>query len=53
MAKRDRKPQPRPELPEKVQRAINQKRSDGVHRAPQPSPRNVPRRHGASRGPRG
>jgi hypothetical protein len=53
MAKRDRKPQPRPELPEKLQRAIDQKRSDGVHRAPRSSPRNAPQRQGASRGPRG
>jgi hypothetical protein len=53
MAKRDRKPQARPELPEKLQRAIDQKRSDGVHRAPRPSPRSTPQRQGASRGPRG
>ena len=53
MAKRDRKPQSRPELPEKLQRAIDQKRSDGVHRAPKQSSRSAPQRHGASRGPRG
>jgi hypothetical protein len=53
MAKRDRKPPPRPELPEKWQRAIDQKRSDGVHRAPKASPRSAPQRQGASRGPRG
>jgi hypothetical protein len=53
MAKRDRKPQARPELPEKLQRAIDQKRSDGVHREPRPNPRTAPHRQGASRGPRG
>jgi hypothetical protein len=53
MARRDRKPQPRPELPEKLQRAIDQKRSDGVHRAPKQGHRSGPQRQGASRGPRG
>jgi hypothetical protein len=53
MAKRDRKPQSRPELPEKLQRAIDQKRSDGVHRAPKQNPRSAPQRRGASQGPRG
>jgi hypothetical protein len=52
MAKRDRKPQPRRVLPEKLQRAIEQKRSDSVHRAPKESPRNQPQRQGATRGPR-
>jgi hypothetical protein len=53
MARRDRKPQSRPELPEKLQQAIDQKRSDGVHRAPKQSRRSAPQRQGASRGPRG
>jgi hypothetical protein len=53
MAKRDRKPRQRPALPDRLQRAIDQKRSDGVHRAPRPSPRSSPQRQGASRGPRG
>jgi hypothetical protein len=53
MAKRDRKPQPRPALPGKLQQAIDQKRFDAGHRAPKTSPRSGPQRHGASRGPRG
>ena len=53
MAKRDRKPQSRPVLPDKLQRAIEQKRSDAATRAPSPSRRSVPQRQGASRGPRG
>jgi len=53
MAKRDRKPQPRPALPDKLQRAIDQKRSDAAHRAPKSNPRTGPQREGASRGPRG
>ena len=53
MAKRDRKPQSRPVLPDKLQRAIEQKRSDAATRAPKPSAHNLPQRQGASRGPRG
>ena len=53
MAKRDRKPQSRPVLPDKLQRAIEQKRSDAATRAPKPSAHNLPQHQGASRGPRG
>jgi hypothetical protein len=52
MAKRDRKPQSRPALPGKLQRAIEQKRSEAAHRAPKQSPRSAPQRQGATRGPR-
>jgi transposase len=52
MAKRDRKPQPRPALPDRLQRAIEQKRSDAAFRAPAASPRSTPQRQSASRGPR-
>ena len=53
MAKRDRKPHSRPALPGKLQRAIEQKRSDAATRAPSPSRHNLPQRQGATRGPRG
>jgi hypothetical protein len=53
MAKRDRKPQPRPVLPDKLQRAIEQKRSDAATREPKQNPRSQPQRQGATRGPRG
>ena len=53
MAKQDRKPKPRPALPDKLQRAIDQKRVDAGHRAPKANPRSGPQRQGASRGPRG
>jgi hypothetical protein len=52
MAKRDRKPQSRPALPDKLQRAIEQKRSDAAQREPKQSPRSGPQRQGATRGPR-
>jgi hypothetical protein len=53
MAKRDRKPQPRPALPDKLQRAIDQKRFEAGHRAPKANQRTAPQRQGATRGPRG
>jgi hypothetical protein len=53
MAKRDRKSAPRPALPDKLQRAIDQKQFDAGHRAPKANPRSAPQRQGASRGPRG
>ena len=54
MAKRTKKPQtPRPVLPEKLQNAIDQKRSETAQRVAKPSARSVPHRQGASRGPRG
>jgi hypothetical protein len=53
MAKRDRKPKDRPNLPDKLQRAIDRKRFDAGHRAPKANPRSAPQRQGASRGPRG
>ena len=53
MAKRDRKPAPRPALPGKLQRALEQKQTDAAHRAPAPGPRDTPQRQSASRGPRG
>ena len=52
MAKRTKKPQPRPVLPEKLQNAIDLKRSERAQRQA-PSARSVPHRQGASRGPRG
>lgn len=52
MAKRDRKPASRAALPDKLQRAIDQKRFDAGHRAPKANPRSAPQRQGASRGPR-
>jgi hypothetical protein len=53
MAKRDRKPKDRSKLPDKLQRAIDQKQFDAGHRAPKENPRSAPQRQGASRGPRG
>ena len=53
MAKRTKKPQPRPVLPEKLQASIDQKRTEGALRAEKPTGRSMPHRQGASRGPRG
>ncbi|MGI8781535.1 MAG: hypothetical protein ACR2L8_15455 [Solirubrobacteraceae bacterium] len=53
MAKRDRKPQPRPTLPEKLQQSLEHKRVETAQRSSRPTSRSVPHRQGASRGPRG
>jgi hypothetical protein len=53
MAKRGKKPQPRPVLPEKLRQSLDQKRAEGSLRVERPSARSVPHRQGASRGPRG
>lgn len=53
MAKRTKKPQPRPALPEKLRRSLEQKRAEGDLRVEKPTARSVPHRQGASRDPRG
>ena len=53
MAKRTKKPQPRPALPEKLRRSLEQKRTEGDLRADKPTARSMAHRQGASRGPRG
>ena len=53
MAKRGKKPEPRPVLPEKLRKSIELKRTEGALRVERPSARSVPHRQGASRGPRG
>ncbi len=53
MAKRDKKPQPRPALPDKLRESLEHKRTEGALRVERPSGRSVPHRQGASRGPRG
>jgi hypothetical protein len=53
MAKRSKKPQPRPALPEKLRDKIDVKQVENGRRQGKPSARSVPHRQGASRGPRG
>jgi len=53
MARRAKKPQSRPELPDKLRQSLEHKRVEGSLRVERPSSRSPAHRQGASRGPRG
>jgi len=57
MAKGDKKPgakpQPRPALPDKLQRSLDERRTTSAKRSTRPTSRTVPHRQGPSRQKRG